>query len=105
MKRSLGTVIALACAVALAQPGAGAPAHADVAAPPPAAPTKITSIEAKPLINALRLAAVKSSKVETKTTWTIKTLSCATEGGDEVISPRAVATARSSARTRRARTR
>ncbi|CAN5824770.1 hypothetical protein BH11MYX2_BH11MYX2_21350 [soil metagenome] len=54
-------------------------------APPLSAdPMKITSIDAKPLINGLRLAAVKSTKKETKTTWTIKTLSCATTKGDEI---------------------
>jgi hypothetical protein len=49
---------------------------------PLAAPTKITSDKARPLIRALKLANVKSKKAKQTTTWSAKSLTCTTTKAD-----------------------
>jgi hypothetical protein len=84
MNRSLLLVITLCSAAAVAQPGAGAPAH--IMEPPPSKqPMKVTLSDAKPLVNALVLSGAKSAKTKTKTTWTFKTLSCATKKAEDEV--------------------
>jgi hypothetical protein len=52
---------------------------------PVAAPTKITSDKARPLVRALMLANVKSKKAKKTTTWTVKSLTCTTTKLDEPV--------------------